>query len=225
MRHSAKFVCRCNRRDISSVGLEHYLDRVGVTGSNPVCLTFLFCRLRIIEMNSWMRVVLAIILHCVVSMSAYAYEPGVEELRTKIKILETELVGMEADSNSNVGQVSAIKDSIIVLQDRIVDIKETTISGLRRQQSIRTDNRETLGMIAFGLMLIAVLSLGFVLLFGKRLKLQEGYGIMEVLANDLHATVSPEEEKNQKRFKVHFLVWVSVIFMFFSLVMYLFRVL
>jgi hypothetical protein len=27
-------------RDISSVGLEHYLDKVGVTGSSPVCPTF-----------------------------------------------------------------------------------------------------------------------------------------------------------------------------------------
>ena len=28
------------RRAVSSVGLEHYLDRVGVTGSNPVQPTF-----------------------------------------------------------------------------------------------------------------------------------------------------------------------------------------
>ncbi len=27
-------------RGISSVGLEHYLDRVGVIGSNPICPTF-----------------------------------------------------------------------------------------------------------------------------------------------------------------------------------------
>jgi hypothetical protein len=39
-----------NRRAVSSVGLEHYLDRVGVTGSNPVqptsfkmkCITHMF---------------------------------------------------------------------------------------------------------------------------------------------------------------------------------------
>ena len=29
------------RRAVSSVGLEHYLDRVGVTGSNPVQPTFM----------------------------------------------------------------------------------------------------------------------------------------------------------------------------------------
>jgi hypothetical protein len=27
--------------NISSVGLEHYFDRVGVTGSSPVCSTFI----------------------------------------------------------------------------------------------------------------------------------------------------------------------------------------
>jgi hypothetical protein len=32
-----KFLFLCiERRAVSSVGLEHYLDRVGVTGSNPV---------------------------------------------------------------------------------------------------------------------------------------------------------------------------------------------
>ena len=30
------FVIFAERRAVSSVGLEHYLDRVGVTGSNPV---------------------------------------------------------------------------------------------------------------------------------------------------------------------------------------------
>ncbi|MFT4680281.1 MAG: hypothetical protein ACI9YU_000109 [Flavobacteriales bacterium] len=158
-------------------------------------------------------------------MSSFAYEPGVEELNARIETLEYDLIVMEADSNSNVAKALAIKDSIIVLQNRIVDSKESTIIGLRRQQSTRTDNRETLGMIAFGLMLIAVLSLGFVLLFGKRLQLQEGTGVMQVLANDLQETVSPENETNRSRFKVHFLVWISVIIMFFSMVMYLFRVL
>ena len=80
-------------------------------------------------------------------------------------------------------------------------------------------------MIAFGMLMVAALSIAFVLLFGKRLKLQEGSGVMQVLANDLQATISPEEEKNKGRIKVHFLVWISAIIMFVSMVMYLFRVL
>lgn len=148
-----------------------------------------------------------------------------EELHLRITALEAELVGMESDSTSKVNHVLAIKDSIIALQSRIVEIKETTISGLQRQQSSRTDNRETLGMIAFGMLMVAALSIAFVLLFGKRLKLQEGSGVMQVLANDLQATISPEEEKNKGRIKVHFLVWISAIIMFVSMVMYLFRVL
>ena len=34
-RHTA-YICRHLARVVSSVGLEHYLDRVGATGSNPV---------------------------------------------------------------------------------------------------------------------------------------------------------------------------------------------
>jgi hypothetical protein len=182
-------------------------------------------QVKIVDSNKYFRIALAVMLCCAGSISSFGYEPGFEELSSRIETLEAELIGMKTDSSSNVEQAFAIKDSIIVLQSRIVELKESTISGLKRQQSSRTDNRETLGMIAFGLMLIAVLSIGFVLLFGKRLKLQEGLGVMQVLANDLQAIVSPEEEKNRSRFKVHFLVWISAIIMFFSMVMYLFRVL
>lgn len=53
-RHTA-YICRHLARVVSSVGLEHYLDRVGATGSNPVqptikhqtggiCPRFVFCR-------------------------------------------------------------------------------------------------------------------------------------------------------------------------------------
>lgn len=44
------------KRVISSVGLEHYLDRVGVTGSNPVLPTFFHlsaAAIRFDPINSW----------------------------------------------------------------------------------------------------------------------------------------------------------------------------
>ena len=45
-------------RVISSVGSEHYLDRVGVTGSNPVSLTNKFLRPIILEFFTGSKILL-----------------------------------------------------------------------------------------------------------------------------------------------------------------------
>ena len=224
MVHSTKFVGHCIGRGISSVGLEHYLDRVGVTGSNPVCPTFIL-PLKTLDINIWIRTAFNVLIFGLLSLSSIAYEPGVSELESRIIGLESELAKLEVDSTASSTQVVSIKDSIIELQGRIVEMKESTINGLRRQQSLRKDNRETLGVIAFGMLLVALLSIVFVILFGKRFRLQEGVGLMQILADDLQRTVSPDKEKNKGRTRVHFLVWFSVIIMFSSMVMYLFRVL
>ena len=181
--------------------------------------------LKIIDPNTWIGTTLIVLVTCMMTLTSSAYEPGVSELEPRIIALELEVSRMELDTNVTVAQILEMKDSIIDIQKRIFEAKEASINALRRQQSSRTDNRETLGFIAFGMLLVAVLSFGFVYLFGKRLKMQEGAGVLQVLANDLQASLSPEEQNSRKNKRVHFLVWLSVIIMFMSMVMYLFRVL
>ncbi len=146
-------------------------------------------------------------------------------MEQRIDLLEEQLAKWATDSTHSELEALAIKDTIIQLQARIVEMKDATITGLRRYQSLRGDNRKTLGIIAFCLLLLTLFAFSFVLLFSNRLKLQGGTGVMGMLAGDLRNRVSAEKPAGPDRTKVHFLVWISVIIMFFSLVMYLFEVL
>ena len=147
-----------------------------------------------------------------------------EELQQKVTDLTGQLEKLQADSTSSAELIVSMKDSIITLKDQMVEVQKAEIASVRRQQSMREDNRATLGMIAFGLLLVTAMAVAFLGLFARRLELQKGQGVFQLLANDLQTGLSPDQETNKQKFRVHFIVWISVIIMFASMCMYLFRV-
>lgn len=145
-------------------------------------------------------------------------------MQQKVTDLTSQLEKLQTDSTSRPELIVSIKDSIINLKDQMVEVQKAEIASVRRQQSMREDNRATLGMIAFGLLLVAAMAVAFLGLFARRLELQKGEGVFQLLANDLQTELSPVPEKDKGRFRIHFIVWLSVIIMFISMCMYLVRV-
>ena len=158
------------------------------------------------------------------SVLAFAYQPGASELESKVGAMEVRISQLKEDPVPKTSLILATKDSIITLKSQIVEAKEAELDLVRRQQSLREDNRSILGMIAFGLLIVAIFAMTFLALFARRLELQKGQGVFQLLAQDLQTGLSPEAESDKNKFRVHFIVWLSVIIMFASMCMYLFRV-
>lgn len=214
---------------ISSVGLEHYLDKVGVTGSNPVLPTLPICQLRLASQD--IMAILrnsAFLLVAFILSNAFSVMADVgtrQVLLNERALLHQQLQRLSADSTERARhQMDSLKDAVLALDAQIITSYDETLARLSAQQRRRATNDRALTIFSLLCCLMALGSILALWLAHTRITKDAGHGILALyrqLFRDLILTVRPEKADSPAVTRVSPVVIVGMLGMMMSIVVYL----
>ena len=222
-------------RALSSVGLEHHLDRVGVTGSNPVVLTRKNGRLcledilpifySMMEFRKSLFLILVVVCLAIVAKADIGQTHQLKQERSRTLTLIKEL---RVDTVDNARQIDSLQQVVISLDSQIMVSYDETVKRLAaRNRDFGTDTKvivlaalltTTLALILFLLILIA----------RRRIMARENAGILTVfkqLAAEFVSSVSQDQASSKSILRVNVVVVLGLIFMSISVLAFLLRTL
>lgn len=226
--HWESYICAL-RWAISSVGLEHYLDKVGVTGSNPVLPTLPICQLRLARQDimaifrTSAFLLLAFLLTNIFTAMA---DVGTRHmLLHERNLLHRQLERLSKDSSAIAShRKDSLQDVILDLDSRIFASYDETLSRLSAQQRRRATNDRALTIFALLCCLVALGSVLALWLAHSRINNDVSHGLPGLyrqLFRDFILTVRPEKASSPVVSRVSPVVILGVLGMMVSIVVYL----